>query len=75
MARVREQGYGVAHEELEKGLNAVATPIWDHRGQVIASINIAGPAYRVTPETFPALAAQLKAATDKISAQLGYGQF
>jgi DNA-binding IclR family transcriptional regulator len=75
LARVREQGYGVAHEELEKGLNAVATPIWDHRGQVIASINIAGPAYRVTPETFPALAAQLKEATDKISAQLGYGQF
>jgi DNA-binding IclR family transcriptional regulator len=72
LARVRQQGYGVANEELETGLNAVATPIWDHRGQVIASINIAGPAYRVTPETFPQLAAQLKEVTDKISGQLGY---
>ncbi len=72
LERVREQGYAVAREELEAGLNAVAAPIWDHRGVAVASVNIAGPAYRLTPQMFPKLAVQLKQVTDKISAQLGF---
>jgi DNA-binding IclR family transcriptional regulator len=64
----------VACEELEAGLNAVATPLYNHRGQVTASLNIAGPAYRVTPEMFPELAARLKDVAAKISEQLGYRQ-
>jgi DNA-binding IclR family transcriptional regulator len=74
LARVRELGYAVACEELEEGLNAIATPLYNHQSQVTASLNIAGPAYRVTPETFPKLAAQLKDVTAKISGQLGYRQ-
>jgi DNA-binding IclR family transcriptional regulator len=74
LARVRELGYAVACEELEAGLNAVATPLYNHRGQVTASLNIAGPAYRVTPEMFPELAARLKDVAAKISEQLGYRQ-
>jgi DNA-binding IclR family transcriptional regulator len=72
LGRVRELGYAVAHEELEAGLNAVGTAVWDHRGVVVASVNIAGPAYRVAPKMFPRLAAQLKRVTDKISEQLGF---
>jgi DNA-binding IclR family transcriptional regulator len=72
LEHVREQGYAVAREELEAGLNAVATAVWDHRGVAVASLNIAGPAYRLTPQMFPKLAAQLKQATDRISGQLGF---
>jgi len=70
--RVREQGYAVAREELETGLNAVATVIWDHRGVAVASVNVAGPAYRLTPQMFPKLAVQLRQVTDRISEQLGF---
>jgi DNA-binding IclR family transcriptional regulator len=69
---VREQGYAVAREELEEGLNAIASPIYDHSGQVIAAASVSGPAYRVTPESLPHLTIQLVAATSQISAQLGY---
>jgi DNA-binding IclR family transcriptional regulator len=72
LGRVRDLGYATAHEELEAGLNAVATVIWDHRGIAIASVNIAGPAYRVAPSQFPKLAAQCQQVTDKVSEQLGF---
>ena len=72
LARAREQGYAVAQGELEEGLNAVAAPVFDHRGQVVAAPNIAGPAYRVTPELFSDLAARLIETARRISEQLGY---
>jgi DNA-binding IclR family transcriptional regulator len=50
---VREQGYPTAQEELEQGLNAVAEPIFDHRGQTIAAASVSGPEYRVTAEIVP----------------------
>jgi IclR family acetate operon transcriptional repressor len=72
LARVRQRGYAVAQEELEEGLNVVAAPIHDHAGRVVASISVAGPAYRVTPDIFPQLAARLMDTAAEISEQLGY---
>jgi DNA-binding IclR family transcriptional regulator len=72
LGRVRQRGFAVAREELEQGLNVVAAPIRDHTGQVVASVSVAGPAYRVTPELFSELAAQLMETAAKISQQLGY---
>jgi len=74
LMRVRQQGYAVSQEELEEGLNVVAAPIYDYTGQVTASVTVAGPAYRVTPELFPQLATRLTDATAKISERLGYGR-
>jgi DNA-binding IclR family transcriptional regulator len=72
LVRVREQGYAIAQEELEEGLNVVAAPIYDYTGCVIAAASIAGPEYRIKPERFPQLAARLIEITGWISAQLGY---
>ena len=72
LSQVRAQGYATAQEELEEGLNAVAAPIWEHTGQVMASIGVAGPAYRVTPSQFHALAAHVIETAMEISRQLGY---
>jgi DNA-binding IclR family transcriptional regulator len=72
LTQVRKDGYATAREELEEGLNVVAAPIYDHTGQVTASVSVAGPAYRVTPERFPQLAAQVLNTATKISQQLGY---
>lgn len=74
LAKTRGQGYAVAQEELEEGLNALAAPIHDHTGRVIAAVSIAGPAYRVTPEHLPQLVARLIRVTRQISAELGYRQ-
>jgi DNA-binding IclR family transcriptional regulator len=72
LAEIPSRGYAVAQEELEDGLNAVAAPIKDHTGRVIAAAAIAGPAYRVLPEMFSHLAVQLVEVTGQISRQLGY---
>ena len=39
------------------GLNAVAAPVHDARGNVIAAVDIWGPAFRLTPRRIPELAA------------------
>jgi DNA-binding IclR family transcriptional regulator len=74
LARVREQAYATAREELEEGLNVVAAPIRGHTGQVVASVSVAGPACRVTPALFSELAARLMDVAAKISKRLGYRQ-
>jgi len=44
---VRELGFAISIQEFEDGINAIAAPICN---QPIASISIAGPAYRLTRE-------------------------
>jgi DNA-binding IclR family transcriptional regulator len=70
--QVRRQGWACTEEELEIGLNAVAAPIRGHDGTVLAAMSISGPSYRLTADSFPALAARLRSSSDEISAQLGY---
>jgi DNA-binding IclR family transcriptional regulator len=72
LKRVRQQGYAVAQEELEVGLSAVAAPIWNHEGKVVASISVSGPSFRLYPEKIPELAELIKQTANKISYQLGY---
>jgi DNA-binding IclR family transcriptional regulator len=45
MSEVRNQGFAISLQEFEDGINAIAAPIGN---QPIASISVAGPAYRLT---------------------------
>jgi DNA-binding IclR family transcriptional regulator len=73
MALIREQGYAIGLEELEIGLNSVAAPIRNHNGRVIAAINTAGPAYRLSRERIQEVLAQLVVdCVKQISHELGY---
>lgn len=46
LRRVRALGYAVSIGELEEGVDAVAAPIFDHLGTVVASVSIGGPSER-----------------------------
>jgi DNA-binding IclR family transcriptional regulator len=72
LKRVRQQGYAVAQEELEAGLSAVAAPIWNHEGQVVAAISVSGPSFRLSSEKLPELAELARRNANEISYQLGY---
>ncbi|MFL5710376.1 MAG: IclR family transcriptional regulator C-terminal domain-containing protein, partial [Chloroflexota bacterium] len=48
LARIRRRGYATAIGEYELGLNAVSAPVHDARGNVIAAVDIWGPAFRLT---------------------------
>ncbi|MDQ1043795.1 IclR family transcriptional regulator [Streptomyces sp. V4I2] len=70
---VVEQGYGIAVEELELGLAAVAAPIRSHDGKVIAAISVSGPVYRLTSDLLPELAKRAVEAGAELSRRMGYG--
>lgn len=71
LARVRRRGFATAFSEWEPGQNAVAAPVHDARGRVVASVGIWGPAYRITPARVVDLAAEARAAAGAISIRLG----
>ena len=55
LEKVRAQGYAVAVDELEIGLTAVAAPIRNAHGDVIASMSVSGPTFRLTEEKLPSV--------------------
>ncbi|MDT0465682.1 IclR family transcriptional regulator [Streptomyces gibsoniae] len=72
LAEARERGYAWTLEELEIGLHAMAAPIRDREGEVIASISASGPAYRFTEERMHELAPVLVKGAEEISRRMGY---
>jgi IclR family transcriptional regulator, acetate operon repressor len=68
---VRDHGYGFTLEEYQIGLAAVAAPIRDLDGQVVAGVGISGPNFRINPDTIPGLAERVIAAGVEISQRLG----
>lgn len=71
LAKVRGQGYALVDQELEEGLRAVAAPIRDRTGRVVASLNISAHASRTSLETMRrSMIPPLLAAAARISADL-----
>jgi IclR family acetate operon transcriptional repressor len=71
LARARRRGYATAASELERGLNAVAAPVRDARGQVTAAVEVWGPAFRLSPKRLPELAGEARRTAEAITARLG----
>ena len=71
LAGVQRTGLGVNRGEFQDGLNAVAAPVWDHRGRVQAAVGVAGPAYRLTEARMAELGAQVQETALTISRDLG----
>lgn len=70
LARVRRRGYATSIGEYEQGLTSIAAPVHDGRGQVIAAVDVWGPAFRLSPRRIPELAAQTREAAAAISTRL-----
>lgn len=66
------RGWAGTNEELEVGLTAIAAPIRNGAGRVVAAISVSGPSYRLTPESFDDVAPRLIAGADEISTRLGH---
>jgi DNA-binding IclR family transcriptional regulator len=71
LARIRRRGYATAIGEYELGLNAVAAPVFDARGNVVAAVDIWGPAFRLTPRRIPELAAHARETAAAVTVRLG----
>ncbi len=71
--RVREQGYAVAVDELEVGLTAVAAPIRNAHGDVVASMSVSGPSFRLPEDRVAEVVRLVLGAALEVSHRLGWG--
>lgn len=70
--RIRSRGWAFAVEEFEEGLNAVAAPVFDHSGAVVAGISVAGPSYRLPTDRLPEVREPVIRAADALSRRMGH---
>jgi DNA-binding IclR family transcriptional regulator len=73
LEEVREQGYAVAVDELEVGLTAIAAPVRNAHGDVICSMSVSGPTFRLSAERVHQVLPLLLDAADELSHRLGWG--
>src|SRR6478735_4169095 len=71
---VRRLGYALAVDELEVGLTAAAAPIRNAHGDIVASMSISGPTFRLTRERLEETVPMVVAAATEVSHRLGWGQ-
>jgi DNA-binding IclR family transcriptional regulator len=63
LERVRERGYAIVLGELEDGFNAVAVPVRDALGEVVAAISLGGSAARLSRRDLQQLGERLREQT------------
>ncbi len=71
LEQIREQGYAVVRDELEVGLTAVAAPIRGATGEVMASLSVSGPTFRIEGRLEP-IAQQVRASARAVSERMGW---
>ena len=69
---VVERGWGSTVEEYEVGLNALAAPVRDASGDVIAALSVSGPSFRMAADSYGRLAPRVVAAAGELSRRLGF---
>lgn len=72
LQRVRRLGHACDMEENEPHIRCVAAPVWDHTGEVSASLSVTGPAVRMPLSRLRQLAPLVLGIGLKISQELGY---
>lgn len=70
LAQCRKRGWIVEFEENEPGSACVAAPIFNHEGEAIASVSIAGPSSRFDTETIERLGQLLVTSLAKLTEDL-----
>ena len=71
---VRERGYAIAIDELELGLTALAAPVHSAHGDVVASVSVSGPSYRMPEPRVAELVALAIEAADEVSRRIGWSR-
>lgn len=69
---IRNRGFSMDRGEYESDLRSVGAPIFDHTGQVVAAVTLAGSAQRLSGDRLFDIAADVRETARLISERLGY---
>jgi DNA-binding IclR family transcriptional regulator len=72
LATVRASGIAQSDGERQAGAGSVAAPVFGFDGEVVGSVSVCGPAYRMHAETRAGIIPHLRAAADEVSRALGW---
>ena len=72
LAETRERGYAVAADELDIGLTAMAAPIRDATGHIVASLSLSGPTFRFGEARQEELLPLLLEGAAEVSTRMGW---
>jgi len=68
LANIRQRGYALDSQELERGLSGVAAPVLSRDGQLTAAVGMAGPTLRFRGKELRQKIEQVKAVAAKVAA-------
>lgn len=72
LKEIRHKGYAISRGEREPDAYSVVAPVWDSSKQVIASLSISGPNFRLTEEQMQKNIRGVLTAAKEISQKLGF---
>ena len=72
LEEVRQREHAVDDEESESGLRAIAAPVRNHTGAVIAALGVAAPVQRMSKKTMHTCVPSVIDTANAVSARLGY---
>lgn len=72
LREIRERGYAFSDQEVDRDVRAIGAPILNGRGELVAGLSIAGPAYRITKRKVKVYVQSIMESVRKISEQLGH---
>lgn len=71
LEQVRQRGYAVATDELEVGFTALAAPVRNHFGSVVAAISLNGATSRMRGAALRGMVDLVRESADRVSRRLG----
>ncbi len=72
LRKIRNLGYAIDNMEHESGVRCIAAPIKDYQGNIIASMSLSGPAFRIEEDRIPYIKERVIYYCRLISQAMGY---
>ena len=72
LREIRRKGYGFSDQEVDRDVRAVAAPILNGMGELVAGLSVAGPIYRISKKRLNELRKLVIEYAQKISLNIGY---
>lgn len=70
--KIRELGYALSRGEQDKETLGISYPIYNHKNEVVAALNVSGPELRIDNQFMEVLKDKTKKMAKLISTELGY---